>query len=80
MARFQSGQIPSRQPTRWKDFEEDRTKREKNPELTEPRVDTILRGQNVTWPGSREDRIQVDKHPGGTECKVDMISNRKSPL
>ena len=69
MARFQSGQIPRRQPTRWKDLEVDRTKREKKQELTEPILDTILRGQKVMWPGSREDRIQVDKHPGEQNAK-----------
>ena len=47
----------------------DRTKREQNPELTEPIVDTILRGEDVMWPGSKVDKSQVDKRPVGPTHK-----------
>ena len=47
----------------------DRTKREQNPELTEPIVDTILRGEDVMWPHSKVEKIQVDKHPVGPPHK-----------
>ena len=63
------GQIPSRDTPRWPDSQEDRTKGEQNPKLTEPVVDPILRWQNVMWPDSKVDRIQVDKHAGEQNAK-----------
>ena len=63
------GQNSSRQTPSLTDFQEDRTKREHKAELTEPIVETILRGQNVMWPDSLGDRIQVGKHPVGQTAK-----------
>ena len=53
----------SRQTSNWTDFQNERTKRKQNPELTEPVVHTILSGQNGMWPDSQVDIIQVDKQP-----------------
>ena len=47
----------------------DRTKREQNPELTEPILSTSLDGQNVIWPDSQEDQIQVRKYPDEQNAK-----------
>ena len=65
MARLPSGQHPYRQTSSWTDYKEDRTKREHNPELTEPIEDKILCGQNVMWPEAQVDGFKIDKHQGG---------------
>ena len=73
MARLANGQNPSRQTPSWRESQVDRTSSEHNPELTEPKVDTILFGENVIWPDSKVDKIQDDKHP------VREISKKTEP-
>ena len=69
VARLPIGWIPSTHTPWWPDSQVDRTKREQNPEFSEPIVETILRGENVMWPVFKEDRIQVDKHAGEQNSK-----------